>query len=559
LADILIRLSLVCVLLACAAACCSDAKPAAQVGVYYFPGWYNGKPGSDSVGDWSEWRACIAKCPKPRPMCGFYDDSDPRLWSYYVDWMTNYGVDFLAFDWYYNAGKLGLNDSLDKGFLGCEVNTKVKFALHWCNHPLGWWTLDQSRPELLKMTDLCCERYFNRPNYLRVDGKPVFMIYDISQLLAFGGFDGVKSSLRAMRGRAMRAGVGDLYLVAVYSGVSAPYAELCRDLGFDSFCAYTYVGTRYPPLKWDSLNIPYDTSVASCTENIYPFLSRMAREKGISYWPTTFPGWDDRPRAGVEKAFVTSGNTPELFGKMFRGALKHTDPASPIVMVEAWNEWGEGACIEPDKQHGFGWLEQIAKALGCKPGKPKVPTAEEIASWSRLTPEEIAAAKAIEENPWEPKPPVYLDMGKNRSVPPVKLPTTLDLAEGGAHVQVAGGKIEKRDANGLVFLSDSIDPMVFVDTKGIPTDRIKRITLCSEADPGSTATVSIELFFVTALYPSSSPFTSAQLGPLRPGKMSIETSEIMGWERFGTPLTAIRIDPGQESGAKVLLKKLVLE
>lgn len=548
-------LILLCLLAAAGAVCAANPRPV--VGVYYFPGWYRGKA-DPSVG--SEWRWAIAKCPKPRPLCGFYDDSDPRLWDYYIDWMTGHGIDFIAFDWYYNAGRLGLEESLEKGFLGCSGNERIRFAVHWCNHPLGFWTLDQSRPELLKMVDVCSERYFGRPNYLRIDGKPVLMIYDVNQLIAFNGRDGLKSAFRAMRGRAKRLGHGGLYLVAVYSGVSASYVKLCRDLGFDAFCAYTYVGVRYPPLRWDSQNIPYDTCVANCLENIYPFLSRVGRENGITYWPTTFPGWDDRPRAGVDRAFYTEGNTPARFGEMFRGALRFLDPAVPIVMVEAWNEWGEGACIEPDMEYGFGYLQQIARAAGRTPDRPRVPSAEEIASWSVLTPEEIAAAKAVENQPWEYRKPVYLDLGRNRRVPNVKMPVVLDLRAGGADVGTYGGKIERRDADGIVFVSESADPQVVVRTPEIPISQISRITLNAEQlDSGPYSAVGIEMFFLTALYPQSSAFCSVQLGPLQPGGMPVKTSEITGWSKFGTPLTGVRIDPGEQPGQRVLLKSITIE
>lgn len=542
----------VCVL---AVAAASDAAKT-TVGVYYFPGWYRGRT---DPGQWSEWRGKIKNVPQPRALCGFYDDSDPRLWDYYVDWMSSHGVDFISFDWYYNDQEMLLEKSLDEGFLKCKGRDKVKFALHWCNHGMPWSRpMDQSREKLLDMVDFCADRYFRQPNYLKIDGKPVFMIYDIDQLLSYGGPEALKLSIRAMRGRAMRLGLNGLYLVAVYSRTSASYVRFCKDLGFDCFCAYTYVGTRYPPLRWDSQNIPYDTCVASCVENIYPFLSRIARERQIDYWPTTFPGWDDRPRAGVERAFVTDGNTPELFGKMFRGALKYTDPARPIVMIEAWNEWGEGACLEPDQQYGFGYLDQVAAALGRKPGEHRKPSAEEIASWSVLTPEELAAAKAVEGQPWQPKPPVYLDLGKNRRVSSVKLPLTLDLREGGAQIRTSGGKIIKRDEQGLLFESDSNDPQVFVTAPEVSIDQIKRITLYADCSSVG-ADVSIELFFLTALYPQSSAFCAVQLGPLGTGHVTVNTSDIMGWSQFGTPLTALRVDPGQQPGVRVLLRKLIIE
>ena len=283
------------------------------------------------------------------------------------------------------------------------------------------------------------------------------------------------------------------------------------------------------------------------------------RKKGIVYWPTTFPGWDDRPRAGVERAFVTAGNTPELFGQMFRGALRWVSPSVPVVMVEAWNEWGEGACIEPDQQYRFGYLQQIASALGKTPPQPKVPTQRELDSWSVLTPEEVAAAKAIEGRPWQPKAPVYLEPGRNRQVPPAKLPLRIELRSGGAEVLTAGGNLERRDTNGLLFVSTSNDPQVYVRVPAIPITQIKRLSLYAEGAGDSGLVATMELFFLTALYPNSSAFCSAQLGPLRGTKLSVETSDIMGWNNFGTPLTSVRIDPGESPGTRVLLKSIEIE
>jgi hypothetical protein len=245
---------------------------------------------------------------------------------------------------------------------------------------------------------------------------------------------------------------------------------------------------------------------------------------------------------------------------MFRGALEFVDRKTPIVMVEAWNEWGEGACIEPDKRYGFGYLEQIAHAMGHTLEKPRVPSSGEIASWSALTPKELAAATAIEGQLWAPVKPIYLDLGRNRQVAPVKLPIALDFREGGVKIQSAGGQVERRDATGALFVSASNDPQVVVRTPDIPASQVKRVIIYAEVPKGgSNATVTLELFFHTALYPQSSAFCSAQLGPLRSKQVSVATSEIMGWDKFGTPITAIRIDPGDRPGDKVLLRRIRIE
>lgn len=126
-------------------------------------------------------------------------------------------------------------------------------------------------------------------------------------------------------------------------------------------------------------------------------------------------------------------------------------------------------------------------------------------------------------------------------------------------MRVTDGKIERRDASGLLFVTESNDAQVYVRVPEIPISQVTRISLLAETGKDSKATVSIELFFLTALYPNGSAFCSAQLGPLRKGKLAVATSDIMAWSKFGTPLTAIRVDLGESAGARVLLKRLVVE
>ena len=290
-----LEIIMLCTILLIAQGCCSAEKTKPQVGVYYFPGWYRSfgeQPGSNTV--YSEWRGAIMKAATPRPLCGFYNDADPTLWNYYIPWMTTHGVDFIAFDWYYNAGQEFLNDSLDRGFLGSDKNTQVKFCAHWCNHGGPWWNkpLDQTKPAILAMTDLLCDKYFSRPNYLRINGRPVFMIYETSTLLGFSGVDGVRDSLAAMRLRAKEKGFPGLYLVAVYPSASTEYMRMLKNLGFDAFCAYTYCWMRPPSVTWDTRAVPYPDLAKMMADSVYPRLKRRSREAGIPYWPTTFSGWD---------------------------------------------------------------------------------------------------------------------------------------------------------------------------------------------------------------------------------------------------------------------------
>jgi hypothetical protein len=416
--------------------------------------------------------------------------------------------------------------------------------------------LDQTEPKLAKMIDLACEKYFNRPNYLRIDDKPVFMIYESDILRSF--ID-VKAGLAVIRKRAKEHGYSDLYIVGVYSGANRSEIDMRAGYGYDAFCAYTYAWMRGPKVTWDSPTYDYADITANIVTNVHPYLARVAKAEGITYWPSTFSGWDDRPRAGLEKGLVLLGNTPAQFGRMFRSALSHVDPACPVVMVEAWNEWGEGACMEPSKEHGFGYLSEIGKALGAAKPDQSVPSADQIASWSVLTPDELKVAKANESKPWPVKPAKYYKMGESRKVADVKLPVTIDFAIEGADYPLNAMKIEKRDSSGLTLVTTGGDPQIVITTPEIPTSRIKRIALYADitVPPGRPAPTT-ELYFATALLPEFCPFACTSVPPIKAGSTSIATAEMMCWSSFGTPLTKIRIDPCSEAGARVVLRKLVM-
>jgi hypothetical protein len=537
-----------------------------QVGVFYFPGWY--RPGGETFvipyesqekSDWSEWRGAIAKAAKPRPMAGFYDDSDPRLWDLYEEWMRDHGIDFLAFDWYYNAGQDYLARSLDDGFLGAEQARSVQFCLHWCNHGGYWWAkpMDQSPLALKEMIENVSKRYFSHSHYLKIDGRPVFMIYDVDILREHAGPGGVSGSLQSMRGAAKKNGFPDLFLVAVYSRTSAKNIERLKEEGFDAFTAYAYPGKRGPNVRWDSQAFPYSEVVETVIGNVHPFLARIGREKGIPYWPTAFSGWDDRPRAGLEKATVLTGNTPEEFGRMARSALQHVGAESPFVMIEAWNEWGEGANIEPSKEHGFGYLREVARAREMAfPSDPRRPTEEEIVSWSILTDAERRKAEANEQMPWPVKETFWNRSGQSREAPAIAMPLVIDFSEIGP-VNAGQAELLELDEHGALYRTTGNDASLTLPPLEVPMHQVRRIVI--EAEPVEvSASFHFELFWATALHPDFTGLNAFTVPFAETHSAEIPVNEVMTWEKSGTPLTHLRLDLGDRPGEIVRVKRILL-
>lgn len=77
-----------------------------------------------------------------------------------------------------------------------------------------------------------------------------------------------------------------------------------------------------------------------------------------------FVGYDDSPRRGRNKSKVIVGGTPQKFSKYLGKLLEICSRKnSDYIFLTAWNEWGEGAYLEPDTLTEFGYLDAIDKAV----------------------------------------------------------------------------------------------------------------------------------------------------------------------------------------------------
>ena len=84
------------------------------------------------------------------------------------------------------------------------------------------------------------------------------------------------------------------------------------------------------------------------------------------FWPTVMLGWDRRPWTKDED-LIRTGSTPELFEKSLGKSRDYLNPER-IVMIEAWNEWGEGSVLEPSVEQHFKYLEKVREVFCPKAG-----------------------------------------------------------------------------------------------------------------------------------------------------------------------------------------------
>ena len=344
---------------------------------------------------------------------GFYDLRLPEVRKAQADLAREHGIHGFCYYHYWFNGKLLLERPIQDVLKSGEPD--FPFCLCWANEN---WTRrwDGGDHEVL-MEQKYSEQddrdhirylaeYFRDPRYIRVDGKPLFLVYRANRM------PDPSKTTRIWREEARRLGIGELYLCRVES-----FPDEHTDPAASGFDA----AVEFQP-DWTQVGPPVH-HLADKDCRIYRYgdvAQRMMNKAAPPYkrFPCVTPRWDNSPR-WKRGATIFVDSTPELYERWLRATLETFKPASPeenFVFLNAWNEWGEGNHLEPDARFGRGYLEATRRALDAVRRSEQDTAAEAHAGILRTL---IAAGKRAEAVPalerlvesWPDYAPAHNDLG----------------------------------------------------------------------------------------------------------------------------------------------------
>ena len=299
---------------------------------------------------------------------GFYDLRVPEVREAQAALARHHEITGFCYWHYWFGGRLLLQRPFEEVLsLG---QPDFPFCVAWANQSWsGIWhgapdriLIEQTYPgpedEVLHFAYL--RRAFEDPRYIRVNGRPILIIYNPADLPEPARF------VEQWQSMADKAGLGGLYLVAalierMVGRGENPYPTLSED-GFDAAIHYEFpfdytLGSRFREtliarrLMRGPKRYPYRGTLPQPSFDI---TGRVI--------PCVYPNWDNTPRSG-RSGVVATNATPERFGVQLRRAIE-LSAASPddeqIVMIKSWNEWAEGNYLEPDREYGSARLETLA-------------------------------------------------------------------------------------------------------------------------------------------------------------------------------------------------------
>jgi lipopolysaccharide biosynthesis protein len=305
---------------------------------------------------------------------GFYDLRAPESRQAQAELAREYGIHGFCYYHYWFNGTRVLQRPFDEVLASGKPD--FPFCLCWANEA---WTRawDGRSGETLIAQSYSQEgdrrhlqwlvRAFVDPRYIRVDGKPLFLVYRASQL------PDARMTTSIWREEAGRLGVGELYLARVES-FADEHSDPC-ELGFDAAVEFqpdwTALGSperRTRRWRWATrLRLSSPVYLQHRVYNYSRIADLMLAKPEPKYprFPCVMPGWDNTPRAKNELV-IFKDSTPHLYENWLKRTIEKVSsgrPIAPLVLLNAWNEWAEGAHLEPDERYGRAYLEATRRAL----------------------------------------------------------------------------------------------------------------------------------------------------------------------------------------------------
>jgi len=299
---------------------------------------------------------------------GFYDLRLPEVFEQQAELAREYGIHGFCYYYYWFDGRRLLDRPLEQML---ERNdSQFPFCICWANENWCRNWFDASRDVLLEQrySPDFAERFLadamhilTAPNYIRIAGRPLLLVYRADQI------PDVQRTTETWRRLFQQLTGRDLHLTMVEN---TPILDP-RSLGFDSM-------VEFSPRSWSNTLSPATVpglhpDFHGRIEDYCGIVRRSLLRPPVNYpfHRCVMPGWDNTARRLLQ-ARIAIAQSPEAYENWLSSAialsLAETNKQEPLVFIYAWNEWAEGAYLEPDQKHGRGYLEATRNALHLEPG-----------------------------------------------------------------------------------------------------------------------------------------------------------------------------------------------
>jgi len=308
----------------------------------------------------------------------YYDlsEKNANTWKWQADLANSFGIHgFVIYHYWFKTGKQLLEKPMEILLSHKEIN--INYCVCWANET---WTRTWygTKKETLMKQEYGDEKewknhfnyllqFFLDDRYIKIDGKPMINIYHTHEIAC------LKEMLELWEKLSLKAGFKGIYVVSgntgskidtrtnlfnAYYNFEPSYTQIhkCNYLERVEYLCEVFMRTLYNKFS--------HKKVLERPINGNRFIKRMLRRdslSGVNIFPGVFPQWDNTPRRKYKGTFFKNMGATN-FRKQIQNA-KNNYPNSDFLYINAWNEWGEGAYLEPDETDKYTYLEIVKSEL----------------------------------------------------------------------------------------------------------------------------------------------------------------------------------------------------
>lgn len=296
---------------------------------------------------------------------GFYDLSNKDIFYKQIELARKYGIYGFCFHYYWFSGRRLLEKPIFN-YLN-DKNLDFPFMLCWANEPWSrrW---DGSESDILMPQNFEEKDYikfiedimpfFKDERYIKIDNCPILIIYRPHYISK----EAMNDAIKLWKDHAKQNGFDGLYLINTRTGGFNAHPS---EWGLDATAEFP--PNEIAPVTQKNLNI-LNPNFKGRIYNLAKTIEKTESMPPADYplYKTVFPSWDNTARK-KNQATIFYNSSPELYKKWLYNCIIETKekhpPKSQIIFINAWNEWAEGAHLEPDRKYGFAYLEATLDAL----------------------------------------------------------------------------------------------------------------------------------------------------------------------------------------------------
>jgi hypothetical protein len=339
---------------------------------FYLPQFHPTKENDEWWGaGFTEWRSVTKATPlfkghyQPRLPgdLGFYDLRLNEVRHAQIDLARQAGLHGFCFYYYWFNGRRILQMPLDAYVADAKID--FPFCICWANE--NWsrlWDGGNREVLLVQEHEFESDMQFIRdvipllkdPRYIRVNEKPLLLLYREDLMKT------AQATVAGWRRECQQAGLPDIYVCCVQSfKMTDP-----NEFGFDAACEFPphqykcgVITSEVEDLEEDFKGTIYDYEMVARQSLTRP-VPKYTLMRGI------FPSWDNSARKR-QQALIFHNSGPKPYEYWLRGLIQYSRQNLPederIIFINAWNEWAEGAHLEPDLRYGRSYIDATRRAL----------------------------------------------------------------------------------------------------------------------------------------------------------------------------------------------------